>query len=638
MISQADIDAGTFTNSASATTVGGASDSDSELATGPTRTQSFTLAKTSADSFGAVGDVVTFEFAVMNTGNTTLTAVTVSDTFFDPDLVCVIGTLTPQATDNTTCSASYAVTQDDLNAGSITNTASLSGTGPLGPLTPVPSTAVVTADPEMAALTIDKVETDGDGIFGAAGTLEGYGFTITNTGLVTLINITIVDPLTGLNCAIDDLLPGASAVACSDTTAFAGDYEITQADINAGSLTNVVTVNAQTLQGTLLEETDTVILAGPVQDPKLSMVKSTTPAAGFAAIGDTIDYTYVVTNDGNITLTAPISVADDRVSVSCPALPAGGLAPLASITCTATETVDQADLDAGDVINKATANISQPVLPSALHPTGTAAVASDEETVTVTGTQSPSLVLLKDLSSLSAVSYGGLSDVLTFEFVVTNTGNVTTTGPVSVYDSVLDATIACGPVAGGIAPGGQVTCTLDWTPLQGDIDAGEFTNSAVASMDYAGVAVPSGSASKTVYAVQRPEMTVAKTYRAGSLGTFTVGEVATYDYVITNTGNQTLVLPITIEDNLIAPADLDCSAITAPLAPGETGACVGTYTLGLTDVQLGSAVNVAKGVSPTVESQTVSDYSARWCACACDHEGCGCVDVCGGWGQDCLYV
>lgn len=64
VITQADIDAGTFTNSASATTVGGASDSDSELATGPARTQSFTLAKTSADSFGAVGDVVTFEFAV----------------------------------------------------------------------------------------------------------------------------------------------------------------------------------------------------------------------------------------------------------------------------------------------------------------------------------------------------------------------------------------------------------------------------------------------------------------------------------------------------------------------------------------------------------------------------------------------
>jgi len=73
----------------------------------------------------------------------------------------------------------------------------------------------------------------------------------------------------------------------------------------------------------------------------------------------------VVTNSGNTTLLSPITVSDSRIaSVSCPALPAGGLVPGASLTCTGSDTVTQADINAGSVTNTATATDGTPALPA----------------------------------------------------------------------------------------------------------------------------------------------------------------------------------------------------------------------------------------------------------------------------------
>ncbi len=571
--------------------------SNSAAATG---TPAFSFEKTSDDTFDSINDTVTFDFAVTNSGDVTLSNLTVTDTFFTPSLVCTIATLAPGVTDNTTCSASYVTDQDDLDVGQITNTASLAGESAQGPLTPIDSTAVVSAAPEQASLTIEKLEADGDGKFDVIGTMEGYTFSITNTGLVTLKNITIADPLTGLDCAVADLAPGASTTSCANGDPFAGTYEIKQSDVDAGSVTNVVTVDATTTQGTALSETDQVILSGPVQAPALALVKTATAGADFSAIDDEITYSYSVTNDGNITLTEPITIADDRVSVTCPSLPVGGLLPGGVLVCGSSDRVDQGDLDAGSVVNTATANVSQPVVPSALHPTGRAEVASNEEIVTVLADQDPELTIAKGIKAGTPATYDATTDVVTYEFVVTNSGNVTTTGQITVADVDIPVTVDCGPV-GGIAPGASVTCEATWSPDQGDIDAGQFDNNATASMEFGGVTVPSvNTGTATAFAVQQPEMTVVKTYRDGSLGVFAKDEIATYDYLITNTGNQTIVGPVTIEDNLIAA--VDCSAFTGDLAPGDTMTCEGDYVVTTTDVQLGSVTNLAKAVSVTAES------------------------------------
>ena len=66
-----------------------------------------------------------------------------------------------------------------------------------------------------------------------------------------------------------------------------------------------------------------------------------------------ISYSYEVKNTGNVTLAGPVTVSDDKATVTCPS---GGLAPGATKTCTASYTITQADLDAGSVKNTAQAH------------------------------------------------------------------------------------------------------------------------------------------------------------------------------------------------------------------------------------------------------------------------------------------
>ncbi|MGL2988583.1 DUF7507 domain-containing protein, partial [Flavobacterium sp. RSSA_27] len=74
------------------------------------------------DGITNVGDVVSYNFVIKNTGNVTLTNVTVTDN----NAVVTggpIATLAVGATDSTTFSASHTITQDDINKGFVYNLA-----------------------------------------------------------------------------------------------------------------------------------------------------------------------------------------------------------------------------------------------------------------------------------------------------------------------------------------------------------------------------------------------------------------------------------------------------------------------------------------------------------------------------------
>ena len=144
-----------------------------------------------------------------------------------------------------------------------------------------------------------------------------------------------------------------------------------------------------------------------VQSPALTLVKSATPQS-YDQVGQVISYSYKVTNTGNVTLPGPFTVSDNKVTVTCPPTPS--LAPGAFITCTASHTVTQADLDAGQIVNVASAS------------NGT--VTSPPDTVTVDAVQRPALSVVKSSPTTGLTA----PQTVNYSYVVTNTGNVTVTG------------------------------------------------------------------------------------------------------------------------------------------------------------------------------------------------------------------
>src|SRR6185436_11136280 len=168
--------------------------------------------------------------------------------------------------------------------------------------------------------------------------------------------------------------------------------------LDSGSVTNIAQAHANGTDS----KTDTETVTAE-QTRSLSLVKTATPTT-YDSVGDVIGYSYLVTNSGNVTLAGPVTVTDDKATVTCPA---GGLAPLASMTCTASYTITQADLNNGSVTNTAQA-----------HANGTD---SNTDTETVTAEQTRSLSLVK---TATPTTYDAVNDVISYSYLVTNTGNV----------------------------------------------------------------------------------------------------------------------------------------------------------------------------------------------------------------------
>ena len=83
--------------------------------------------------FAAVNDVLSYEYEVTNTGNVMISGIVVTDDLI-ANVSCPVTTLAPAQ--STICLADYTVTQDDIDAGSVTNIASADGNPAGGILTP----------------------------------------------------------------------------------------------------------------------------------------------------------------------------------------------------------------------------------------------------------------------------------------------------------------------------------------------------------------------------------------------------------------------------------------------------------------------------------------------------------------------
>jgi uncharacterized repeat protein (TIGR01451 family) len=157
------MDAGAIANTATATAtpppgVASPESAPSEATVPAVETPALTLAKSATPTMvTGAGQVITYSFAITNTGNVTMTHVTVTDPMSGLSAVsCPGATLAPDA--SMTCTAKYTTTADDVASGSITNAATAAGVEPDGAsLRTVKSTAIVRVAPAAPASPITPV-------------------------------------------------------------------------------------------------------------------------------------------------------------------------------------------------------------------------------------------------------------------------------------------------------------------------------------------------------------------------------------------------------------------------------------------------------------------------------------------------
>src|SRR3972149_3846462 len=180
-------------------------------------------------TFSAVGDVITYIYRLTNTGLVPLEALIVHTEL--GDTACPSGPLEPDG--SLLCMGSYSITQADLDAGSLTNSALASGThGESGAevASDEVSLTIAAVPTEPAALTLEM--NAAATTFSAVGDVITYIYRLTNTGLVPLEALIVHTELGDTACPSGPLEPDGTLLCV-------GSYSITQADLDAGSVTNI---------------------------------------------------------------------------------------------------------------------------------------------------------------------------------------------------------------------------------------------------------------------------------------------------------------------------------------------------------------------------------------------------------------
>ena len=606
VLTQVDVDAGSFFNTATATgecTAAGCpvTDPDDHTETLP-QDPSILLAKTgsfqdeSGDSFAQVGETISYSFTVTNDGNVTLTNVTLADTVGGVTISGgPIASLAVGASDSTTFTGSYVLTQVDVDAGSFFNTATATGecTAAGCPVTdPDDHTETLPQDPSILLAKTGSFQDESGDSFAQVGETISYSFTVTNDGNVTLTNVTLADTVGGVTISGGPI--ASLAVGASDSTTFTGSYVLTQVDVDAGSFFNTATATGEcTAAGCPVTDPDDHTETLP-QDPSILLAKTGSfqdeSGDSFAQVGETISYSFTVTNDGNVTLTN-VTLADTVGGVTISGGPIASLAVGASdsTTFTGSYVLTQVDVDAGSFFNTATATGEC---------TAAGCPVTDPDDHTETLPQDPSILLAKtgSFQDESGDSFAQVGETISYSFTVTNDGNVTLTN-VTLADTVGGVTISGGPIASlAVGASDSTTFTGSYVLTQVDVDAGSFFNTATATGECTAAGCPvTDPDDHTETLPQDPSILLAKT---GSFqdesgdGFAQVGETISYSFTVTNDGNVTLT-NVTLADTVGGVTISGGPIASLAVGASDSTTFTGSYVLTQVDVDAGSFFNTA---------------------------------------------
>lgn len=538
-----------------------------------------------------VGDRIIYSFEVENTGNVALTDVTVTD-----PLGTVAGgplaTLAAGVRDTTTFSLAYDLTQADINKGEVINTARVEGKDPDNE-TLSATASVTTGLGSKHSISLEKVGTHVDFNNNSIVDVDDYiqySFTITNTGDVELTDVALTDNnATSVSGGPIALL----APRASDSTTFTARYDLTQADIDAGDVVNTATVTAKAPDQTSVTDSATtttreegsskIVLekAGVYVDANNNQKTD---------VGDRISYSFKVKNAGSLTL-SDISITDTITSVSGGTLAQLAVGSVDSTTFSAFYTLTQADLDSGEVLNRATV--------TAKDPHDRPATDTAEVTVTIDVDEAVSLTKTARWVDVNENEVADLADYIEYTFEVENTGEVTLK-EISVSDPLIGGSLS---VPGTLAPGNTnaAPLTANYNLTQADLDRGSVLNTATVTAKAPDDGELTDTASKTVSLPENLSIKIEKTATfddRGTIGVMEPGDRVNYRFNVTNTGSVTLS-GITISD-----PNAVLSGTTVPdLAPGASNdtAVTGYHVLTQADIDRGNVLNTATvtGTSPS---------------------------------------
>ncbi|WP_145409489.1 DUF7507 domain-containing protein [Paenibacillus xylanexedens] len=481
----------------------------SNTVTTPVYQPILTAVKTGDQALATVGDTVVYSIAISNAGNygatVTLTDTIPAGTELVPNSVIINGASAPGADPasgiplgvvSTTTLVMFSVvivtlplSQSIVNQASATFSYTLPDGRTLGGSLTSNTLAIQVSAPDV---TVVKTTPATDAVVGDT---IVYEMVITNNGIDPVNNVLLTDPISpavtfitgsvlvdgvvrasanpALGIAIGTLAPGASA-AVSYT-------------VRVNTLPTPPQVSSQSYvsftSGVFSGASYSNTVVTPIYQPIVAVTK--TASTSNATIGDTIIYSFSLTNTGNlpVQLTLTDSIPDGTVllpnSVLIDGVPqpgadpntgivVGTLSPGASVNVTVTLGVTVDSLPQNQqLINQAVADFTYSP------PDGRQLTGSVVSNVLVIPVSAPNVVVVKSTSAIDAV----VGDVITYTIVVTNSGievvnNVVMVDPVPAGSVFVPGSVtvdgAARPTAnpntgitlGSIAAGASVTITF----------------------------------------------------------------------------------------------------------------------------------------------------------------------------------
>jgi uncharacterized repeat protein (TIGR01451 family) len=438
-----------------------------------------------------VGDNITYTYNVTNPGNTPLFAISVSDN--------VTGSITYEDgyrsgdtdgdeildTDETwVFTATYSVTTDDVSP--LVNTATVSGTDALSHT--VTAQAIASVDILQPAIAISKTAEPEQAHEGDTIT---YTYTVTNPGNVPLSNVSVTDD------KIEDVTyqsgdtNGDEILDVDETWVFTATYTITAKDVSP--LVNTATVSGtDALSQSVESEEDTASV--DILRPAIAITKTAEPEQ--AHDGDTITYTYTITNPGNTPL-SHVSVTDNKAkNVTYQSGDTDGDRRLDTnetwvFTATYTITAD----DVSPLVNTATVSGTD-----ALSHTVTA------QAIARVNILRPAIAITKTAEPEQA----HVGDNITYTYTVTNPGNTPLSNVSVTDDKIEDVTYQSGDTNGDGRLGTRETWVFTATYTITAEDESPLVNTAtVSGTDALGLPVTDeATASVTITATETASISV----------------------------------------------------------------------------------------------------------------------------------